>query len=138
MQGKNRFRLKLLAALLVITPLGVATKFYSGLGGAWVNTSAGDLLYPAFLMFILVFFLPTLKPRRAAVAVFLFSTAVEFSQLLDGPFWCWMRQSFLGRTLVGVSFVELDILYYAAGCLLGIVLLNLLRFPAAAPEPDGQ
>jgi len=138
MQSKNRFRLKLLAVLLIITPLGFATKFYTGSGSEWVNTSAGDILYPAFLMLILVFFQRDLKAWRAAVGVFLFSTAVEFTQLLDGPFLEWMRQSFLGRTLVGVSFVPLDILYYALGCLLGIVLLHLLRFPSAAPEPNRQ
>ncbi len=126
----------LVTALLV--PLGFSTKWYRGAGAQWIHDYAGDILYPMFWFFVVLFLFPRLRPLAAAAAVFLFSTAVEFTQLFSWPALIYLRASFLGRTLVGNSFSLVDILYYFIGSASALAvhfLLNLLFLPAAAHEP---
>lgn len=117
-------RLVHLAVLVVITPLGFATKFYGGPGAAWVNSYAGDIFYPIFWYFLFFFLCPNSRKWPVAAGVFWFSTAVEFTQLLDNGVLSWMRSSFIGRTLVGTGFVWADIFYYLVGSVLAITLYN--------------
>jgi hypothetical protein len=112
----------LIITLLFLIPIGLATKFYHGPGHLWVMMYAGDIFYPMFWFFLGMLILPRVHPMKMSLAVFLFCTAVEFTQLLNGPLLLWLRQSFIGRTLVGVSFVWMDIVYYAAGCVVAVVV----------------
>lgn len=115
-------RLVILIILFFLVPIGLGTKFYHGPGRLWVMLYAGDIFYPMFWFFLGMLIFPRVHPLKMSIAVFLFSTAVEFTQLLNGTFLTWLRQSFIGRTLVGTSFVWMDIVYYAAGCVLAVVL----------------
>ncbi len=131
----------ILLVLLLLTPLGFATKFYTGPGRVWVHAYAGDILYPMFWYFIAVLFFPDVRPASLCLLVFLFSTLIEFSQLGNGDALLWLRQSFLGRTLVGVSFSLVDILYYYVGSMLAVFLHLALYFyalPVSASEPKGH
>jgi len=108
-------RLKILGFLLVLVPLGFSTKFYHGPFAGWVNNGAGDILYPIFWFLLLTAAFPRLSPGATALVVFLFSSAVEVTQLFDWRVLLLLRQSFLGRTLVGSGFEWGDFLYYALG-----------------------
>jgi len=133
-----RARLYALAVVLLLTPIGFYTKFYHGPGYNWVNSYAGDIFYPMFWFFVLIFLKPRMSPVKAAVIIFIFSTVIEFSQLLSFPLLEFARSSFVGRTVFGVRFVAADMLYYAVGCLLAVGLYNLLHlfgFPVPLSEP---
>ncbi len=137
-----RTRLYALAAVLLLTPIGFYTKFYHGPGYVWVNSYAGDIFYPMFWFFVLIFIRPRISPVKAAMIVFIFSTVIEFSQLLSFPILEQIRGTFIGRTVIGVRFVPADIVYYAAGCLLAFGLYKLLHFfgfpvPLSKPERHG-
>jgi len=119
-------RLRTVLVLFVLTPLGFYTKFYHGPGEDWAHSYAGDILYPMFWFFMLAFLRPKLSPYTNAAIIFLFSTAVEFTQLLSNPFLECIRSGFLGRTLIGTGFVAMDILYYAIGCVLAVLLQTWL------------
>lgn len=134
-------QLPLLLTLLLLIPLGLATKFYPGPGRTWVLRYAGDIFYPMFWFFLGMLLFPATHPVIMSVIVWLFSTAVEFSQLLDTPLLALLRRSFFGRTLIGTSFVPLDILYYFIGCLSALFLyyaLHFFRLPAPSAKPESQ
>ena len=118
--------LKIVLVLLILVPLGFATKFYHGPAAYWVNNYAGDVLYPMFWFFLLAAAFPKLSYKTTAWIVFLFSSADEVSQLFQFPFLQFLRQSFIGRTIVGSGFQWADFFYYAAGSFLALLLAEIV------------
>lgn len=132
-------QISIIFVLLLLIPLGLSTKFYQGPGWLWVQLYAGDIFYPMFWFFLVMLIFPRSNTVLVSFLVFLSSTIVEFSQLLHGPVLIYLRQSFLGRVLVGTSFVWWDILYYFIGCVLALFLYDALNFfclPKTASEPE--
>ena len=122
--------LKIALVLLILVPLGFSTKFYHGPLAGWVNNGAGDILYPIFWFFLLVAVSPKISCKAAAFTVFLFSSAVEVTQLFQWPVLVLLRKSFIGRTVVGSGFEWVDFLYYAIGSVAAFILgRNLLKSP---------
>ena len=116
-----------LAAILVITPLGFYSKFYTGPASAWVNNSLGGVLYVIFwsLVFSLLFYRS--RPQKIVVSVFLVTCALEVLQLWHPPFLETIRSTFIGITLLGNSFSWLDLVHYLAGAALGFLILTGLQ-----------
>lgn len=122
--------LKIALVLLILVPLGFSTKFYHGPLAGWVNNGAGDILYPIFWFFLLIAVFPKMSCAAAAFSVFLFSSAIEGTQLFKWPVLVLLRQSFIGRTIVGSGFEWVDFLYYAIGSLTAFILgRKLLKSP---------
>ena len=121
------FRIRLLAVILFVTPLGFASKFYSGTMRGWINDSLGGVLYEIFWCLIAAFSLPKAKPSTVALGVFAMTGILEVLQLWHPVFLETIRNYFLGRTLIGTSFAWLDFPHYAAGCAIGWFLLNRLK-----------
>lgn len=120
-------RARLALALLLITPLGFATKFYEGPGGAWVEGYAGGVLYEIFWMLVVVMVAPQSRPGVVASAVFSVTAVLETLQLWQPPLLQALRATFLGRTLIGDTFSWWDFPHYALGCAAGYLLLRGLR-----------
>jgi hypothetical protein len=91
-----------------------------------VHDNAGDILYAAFWLFALRLALPRLPAWKAAACVFLFSTAIEFSQLFHAPLLDGLRRTLPGRLLLGTEFAWSDIGYYAPGAALAAVGSHLI------------
>ena len=139
--SKQKTRAGILLFLLVLVPVGLCTKIYQGPAAEWVHHYAGDIFYPMFWYFLGVLIFPHTNPLAMCLVVFAFSTTIEFTQLLNGWPLAWLRQSFWGRTLVGVSFSGVDIFYYYFGSLAAVVthgLLDIYLLPAPAFEPQGH
>ncbi len=139
----NRARLFALISLAIVVPLGFGLKFYPGPGQAWVNNSLGGAAYVIF--WCLVAF--TVWPRRSAInpiviGVLAITCALEALQLVDHAVLARIRSTFLGRTLIGTTFVWSDYIYYVLGAVLGRFWLTALcrlerRSPDAPPDrPD--
>jgi len=86
----------------------------------------GDILYPMFWFFLVLFFRPQFSSLKLASTVFIFSTAIEFTQLLSSPLLTQIRSTFIGRTLIGTGFAPVDIFYYFIGCVLAVGLYRVL------------
>jgi hypothetical protein len=116
-----------LAALALVTPLGFYSKVYSGPASHWVNNSLGGVLYVIFwtLLFSLIF--ARSRGWRIALAVWLITCILEFLQRWHPQFLETVRATFLGRALIGNSFSWLDMVHYAAGALISLLLLQILR-----------
>jgi hypothetical protein len=120
-------RLKVLISIVAITFLGFTTKFYSGPAAGWVNNSLGGVFYEIFWCLMVFFILPRLESWKIACIVFIITCLLEFLQLWHPPFLQTIRDTFIGATILGTTFVWSDFFYYVIGSLLGwdcIVVLH--------------
>jgi len=123
----NKRTLFTLIALLIITPVGFFTKFYTGSGSSWVNNSLGGVFYEIFWCLIIFLIFAKLKPALIATVVFLITCALEFSQLWKPEFLEILRENFLVRTVIGNSFTWSDFPYYVIGSLIGFVIMIMIK-----------
>lgn len=131
------YRLWLYVSLMVIIPLGIATKFYRGWGQEWMNDYAGDILYELLWMIVITLAWPRLKLWQVVIAVFLFTCFLEVLQLWHPPLLQAMRSTFLGKLILGTTFVWWDFPHYAIGCGLGWLGLHGLQ-KALNPEETNR
>jgi len=121
-----RVRLNLLVALAVVTPLGFATKLYRGPVEVWVANYLGGVLYEVFWILVVQFIRPSLSPWRVAGWVLAVTSALELAQLWHPPFLEAVRDTFVGRALIGTTFAWWDFPHYAVGCVIGALLVRRL------------
>lgn len=132
----TRPRLFALVGLAILVPLGFGLKFYPGPGRAWFNNSLGGTAYVIF--WCLACFVAW--PRRRAVnpiviGVFAVTCLLEALQPVSNPVLDRIRDTFLGRALIGTTFVWSDYVYYVLGAVLGRLWLGALcRLERRAPD----
>jgi hypothetical protein len=127
-------RARILVALLLVVPLGFATK----LGSGWVQQGLGGTFYVLFFILLVLFIHPSLSPVKAAAGVLAATCALEILQLWHPPFLETVRTSFLGRTLLGTTFGWPDFFFYALGFASSLPLCRLLRSrPTGRPASEG-
>ena len=68
---------------------------------------------------VIALIFPGVDPVRTATAVFSMTSILEFLQLWHPAFLETIRESFIGRTLIGTTFSWPDFPHYAAGSALG-------------------
>ncbi len=116
-----------LISILIIVPLGIYSKFYSGQAARWVNNSLGDALYVIFWCLFAFLFLSNTKPWKIATAVFAGTCFLEFLQLWHPPFLEFLRSNFMGRTILGTTFTWSDFPYYLVGYGIGWLWMKSLQ-----------
>ncbi|MFZ5942018.1 MAG: DUF2809 domain-containing protein [Bacteroidota bacterium] len=125
-------RIRLLLALVPVTAVGLMSKMVHIPHMAWIHNSLGGLLYVVFFILLLLLIFPSWKPLYAALTVFLFTSALEFAQLIHHPFLEAVRATRPGRALIGSTFNPADFTWYLAGAILGFLLVRLLLPPPAS------
>jgi hypothetical protein len=115
--GTTANRLAYICVVAVVTPLGFATKFYTGLGASWVAAYAGGFFYVLFWVFVFLGFAPRSSPRTVALFVFTATSVLEVAQLWHPPFLESIRSTFLGHALLGSTFSWWDFAYYGLAAL---------------------
>ncbi len=124
-------------ALLVVTPLGFATKLYSGPGAAWVGNYGGGVVYVIFWILVVLAIAPRQPPGRVALAVLCVTCGLEVLQLWRPPLLEAIRSTYLGRALVGSTFSWWDFPHYVAGAAAGVGLVRCLSGrPGTSPEAE--
>ena len=116
-----------LISLAVIVPTGFYSKFYAGPGADWVNNSLGGVFYEIFWCLVIFLFSKRLKPLKIAVFVFICTCGVEFLQLWHPGFLEFVRSFFIGRTILGTTFVWSDFPYYFLGSGIGWFWMKCLE-----------
>ena len=114
-------------SLILVVPLGFYSKFYYGPGAHWVNDSLGGFFYEIFWCLLTAALFPSISPQKIAVAVFAATCGLEFLQLWRPVFLEAIRETFLGRTILGTTFSWLDFPYYLAGSAAGCVWIMKTR-----------
>ena len=123
----NKFRLVTLIAISIITLLGFISKLYTGHGAKWLNDSFSGFLYEIFWCLIISYFLAKTKPWKIALSVFTITCILEFLQLWHPMFLEMIRSTFIGRTILGTSFVLSDFIYYIFGSLAGWIIIKKIK-----------
>jgi hypothetical protein len=128
----STYRSILLAGAVALVPIGLVVRFVELPGLAWLSDVGGSLLYQICLILALGALRPrwTFSPQglgRIALAVLLFSVAVEFLQLWHPPLLEAVRATLLGRLILGNTFLWGDFPPYFIGCGLGWALLKGIR-----------
>ncbi len=116
-----------LISILIIVPLGIYSKFYSGQAENWVNNSLGGVLYVIFWCLFAFLFLSNTKPWKIAAVVFAVTCFLEFLQLWHPTFLEYLRSNFIGRTILGTTFTWSDFPYYLVGCGIGWLWMKSLQ-----------
>ena len=117
-----------LLPLGVITPLGFLFKVYAGPGRWWFNDYGAGLLYELFWILVFFFIFSGRKSAyRIPLWVFIITSGLERLQVLHAPVLDRIRSCFMGRSLIGATFVWWDFPHYAAGCLIGWLYLRRLN-----------
>lgn len=116
-----------LISLAVIVPIGFFSKFYHGPAAFWVNNSLSGVFYEIFWCLIGLIIFPKSRPLNIVIWVLSLTCFLEFLQLWHPPFLQILRNSFIGRTLLGTSFAWSDFPYYFIGCGLGWLWLHRLQ-----------
>ena len=122
-----RSRLLILLSLVVIVPVGFASKFYRGPAHSWVNDSLGGVFYVIFWCLAVFLVWRMARPWAIATGVVAVTCCLEFLQLWHPPFLQLLRRSFIGSTILGTTFVWSDFPYYFLGGLAAWAWLEVLR-----------
>jgi Protein of unknown function (DUF2809) len=111
-----------LALIALVIPLGLGSRRYAHALPGFVAAYAGDTLWAlaAFLGFGLV--LPRASTLRVALLAMSFSVAIELSQLYHAPWIDSIRHTTLGGLILGFDFVWSDLVCYAVGVGLGVLI----------------
>jgi hypothetical protein len=122
-----RLRLRTILALLAFAAAGLGFKFYAGVARAWFNDYGAGVLYEVFWILVGFFLWPSEKAAaRVPIVVFAATCVLEVMQLWHPPLLERIRATFLGAAVLGTTFDWLDFPHYAAGSLLGWVVVRTL------------
>jgi hypothetical protein len=121
-------RLRLMLAILLVVPAGLAVKFcVPGGFGRWCDLYGAAILYEVLWVLMLRLIAPRLAPHTCGLVVLVGTSAVEFLQLWHPPWLDAVRRTFMGAALLGQSFDPWDFAYYVIGSALGVVLALMLQ-----------
>ncbi|HHS12779.1 MAG TPA: DUF2809 domain-containing protein [bacterium] len=112
------YRRRLFLVILILIPVGLATKWTSEPYTRWMNHHAGGVVYVLFWSAVVSWIWPRISAFRVALWVFLVTCALEILQLWHPPVLQTIRSTFVGRALIGTHFSWPDFPHYAAGCVL--------------------
>jgi hypothetical protein len=123
---------KTLLVLALLVPLGFLSKHYCGPAQHWVNTSLSGALYEVFWCLVGALVFRRTHPLKIVAAVLAVTCVLEVLQLFDWDLLRYLRSFYLGRVLIGTTFVPSDFLYYLLGCLAGWWAIAKLKRPRPA------
>lgn len=98
---------------------------------------AGDALWAMMMMWWVGAAIPTVPVLTRGTVALAICFAVELSQLVHAPWLDSVRGTTLGRLVLGSGFDRRDLLAYATGVLLAVVLERALRRWFWKPGLDG-
>ena len=119
-------------SLLIVAAVGVGSILYSGPGARWIGNSFGGVVYVAFWCLFGLLIYPQAAPKLISGIVLGLTCGIETLQLWHPPFLQAVRSTFLGKALLGSTFVWMDFMYYFVGAAIGWYWLVLLKRSTAS------
>jgi hypothetical protein len=123
--------MRIILSLIVLIPLGLFTKIYSGTGKEWVNNSCGGILYVIFFCLLISLIYPKTSPLKICFSIFLVTCLIEVLQLWQPSFLVLLRKNFIIQILIGTTFSWLDMVHYFLGSLIGWFWLKIFLYESA-------
>ena len=113
--------------------LGIGSRRYSHALPWFISAYAGDTFWAWAAFFGFGLILPTASTGKLAVLAMAFSVAIELSQLYHAPWIDSIRHTALGGLILGFGFLWSDLICYAVGVGLG-VLIETIWFGVGRPQ----
>jgi hypothetical protein len=109
-----------LSLAIILVPIGLLTKVYSGIGVEVIHNHLGGVIYVIFWILLFSFIFPTYSPCKLTLWVFLVTCGIESTQLINTSTLELLRKNFFFRALFGNTFNPFDFICYLVGALLGL------------------
>lgn len=116
-----------LLSIVIVVPVGFLCKLYSGPASFWVNDSLGGVFYEIFWCLLIFLFFREMKPFNIALIIFVVTCSLEFLQLWHPHLLEFFRSFFIGKTVLGTSFIWTDFPYYFIGCAISYFWMIFLK-----------
>ncbi|WP_243633250.1 DUF2809 domain-containing protein [Paenibacillus xerothermodurans] len=135
-------RVLYLAAASASIVSGLASRYFSAFLPKFIAVYAGDAIWASMIYFGFRAISIRTPLHTAALASFLFSVMIEFSQLYQAGWINELRATLLGALVLGKGFVTQDLARYsfgiAAAYLLDVFLLSCYSKRNATSIPSGR
>ena len=120
---------KIIYSILFVfcTWLALATRWYPQYFFDLVVKYGGDVIWSGMFLFFLRIFFAKTSLWKLALCSYVFGVLIEFSQLYRPAWLVAFRRTFIGKTLLGSGFLWSDIVCYAIGTLLAMLLIILIE-----------
>ena len=105
---------------------GLLSRYFS-----FIPLFIGDILWAMMVYFIYRFLFVRKEAKFVVLISLLFCYCIEFSQLYKAPWIDNLRHTLFGRLVLGDTFLWSDLLCYAVGVAIGVLIDNLLANKSA-------
>jgi len=122
---RNRVIYSLITIGIIV--LGIWSKKAHTFIPTFFNDYIGDSLWAAMIFFGFGFAFDTMKTGKVALGSILFCYIIEFSQIYHANWIDNIRNTTLGRLVLGYTFSWTDLIAYAFGIGIAIILEMLLK-----------
>lgn len=113
-------------AIIISILLGLSSRKYSHSLLLFVAQNAGDVMWAIMVYFGFRFLLVRKSLVTAIWLSFSFSFGIEFSQLYQAEWINQIRGTLLGALILGKGFLTVDLIRYAAGIMVAIILDKMM------------
>lgn len=122
----NSMKIIKIFLIIILIPIGLLTKVYSGVGSEFVTNYIGGVIYVVFFIVLASLVFPKANWLKISLIVFGITCLLEFSQLIQVSFLNNLRKYFIIRALIGSVFNVLDFVFYFIGAFLGFGILSFI------------
>jgi hypothetical protein len=116
-----------LSLVIILIPIRLLTKVYSGIGNEFVSNYLGGVIYILFFIVLASLVFPKANPLLISLFVLSLTCLIEFSQLIQNDILKNLRTHFLIRSLNSSIFNLFNFIYYALGALIGDEIILALN-----------
>ncbi|MFN7140633.1 MAG: DUF2809 domain-containing protein [Limisphaerales bacterium] len=122
LRGRARDRLVYVALFFTVVGLGLGARHFRTELPAFVGLYAGDTLWAAMVYFLCAILAHRREPAQLALIALAFSFLIEVSQLYQAPWITAVRDTWPGGLILGHGFLWSDLVCYAAGVALAVMV----------------
>ncbi|MGG7077248.1 DUF2809 domain-containing protein [Clostridium sardiniense] len=120
-------RLLYIILTIVTMILGLASRKYGSLLPNFLREYSGDALWALMVYFGFSFVFIKLSISKRGIIALVFSFVIEFSQIYQGALINKIRATTLGGLILGHGFLFSDLICYAVGIIIGLVISIVLE-----------
>ncbi|MDJ0507996.1 MAG: DUF2809 domain-containing protein [Crocosphaera sp.] len=123
----NKKRSLITLSIFLVIPLGLYSKYYRGIGSAWLNDYGAAIWYEVFWCLLAFYFFSGQKALKLIpIYVFIITCLIEIFQLWNPPILALIRSHILVKLVLGTTFSWWDFPHYLIGCLIAWLWLELI------------
>ena len=120
-------RIWLVVALLLVIPLGLASRKWGAELPVFIADNAGDALWTVAVYLSVAIVFPRWRSVTVGAVALVISFLVEFGQLIDVEWLNAVRKTLPGKLLLGAGFLWVDLVRYAVGAVAATVVDGVVR-----------